>query len=249
MKPLVLTALAVPLATTAARAEPRIFTNSEGQTVKATLVALEDKEAVLRLTNRKIARIPMETLSADDQAFVRKWWEENKDKLDPMDFVLTIDKDTDALDRKVQRSGGNVGGGNRNNQNNFAPETKRERSDEYIYTAKLENYLPRDIEDIEVAYTIYKRVSKHDKQGSDTFTEEIDGSTSIRLLKALGTAEFETEAVVCEDTSKTGGRGPREWHRETLRGVVFTLSKGGREFLRQSDPETLIDQLEREEER
>lgn len=60
-------------------------------------------------------------------------------------------------------------------------------------------------------------------------------------------AKFETEIVTCEDNSKSGGRGPREWQRESIRSVVFRLSKGGKTFLEQSDPDTLLDQHEREE--
>jgi hypothetical protein len=245
-----LLALAVLIATPALRAEPRVFTNTEGRSVKAELVALEDdKTVVMRLANRKIARVPIDTLSANDQSHVRKWWADHKDKLNPMDFVLKINRKTDVVDRETTRSGGHGGGNNRNNNQQFAPETKRTRVDDYQYVCELKNYLPRDLEDIEVEYTIYKRVSSRDKNGGDSDTEEIDGSTTIRHLKALGTATFETEIVTCEDKSKTGGRGPREWHRESIRGVVFKLSKGGRTFLEQSDPETLLDQLEREENR
>lgn len=164
-----------------------------------------------------------------------------------MDFVLKINRTTDAVDRTTKRSGGQ-GGGNRNN-NNVAPETKRTRVDDYQYVCELKSYVPRDIEDIEVEYTIHKRVSSRGKDGGGSDTEEIEGSTSIRHLKALGTAKFETEIVTCEDKSKSGGRGPREWHRESIRGVVFRLSKGGKTFLEQSDPETLLDQLEREQDR
>lgn len=249
MKLPLLLAMAVLISAPALRAEPRVFTNTEGRSVKAELVALEDnKTVVMRLANRKIAKVPLDTLSANDQSYVRKWWEDNKDKLDPMDFVLKIDRDTDAVDRKTTRSGGG-GGGNKNNNNNFAPETKRSRVDDYQYVCELKNYLPRDLSDIEVEYTIYKRVTSRGKDGGDSDTEEIEGSTSIRHLKALGTAKFETEIVTCEDSSKTGGRGPREYHRESIRGVVFRLSKGGKTFLEQSDPETLLEQLEREQDR
>lgn len=246
MKRLVLLAWFLVLGALAAREEPRVFTNKEGRTVQATPVAVDGTDAVLRLKNRKIAKVPLESLSDDDQAFMRRWWEENKNKLDPMDFVLEIDRKHDALDRNLSRSGGG-GGGNRNN--NRSQVTKRDRSDEYIYKCELKNYLPRDLDDIQIEYTIYKKVSKHDEQGSDNYTEEIDGSTTIRRLAALGTEEFETDAVICEDSSQTGGNGPRLWHRESIRGVVFTLSYGGREFLRQSDPEGLLEQLEREEDR
>lgn len=249
MKLPLLLAMAVLIGAPALHAEPRVFTNAEGRSVKAELVALEDnKTVVMRMANRKIARVPIDTLSANDQSYVRKWWADNKDKLNPMDFVLKINRETDVVDRKTTRSGGQGGGGN-NRNNQTAPETKRSRVDDYQYFCELKSYLPRDLEDIEVEYTIYKRVSSRGKGGGDSDTEEIEGSSSIRFLKALGTAKFETEIVTCEDSSKTGGKGPREWHRESIRGVVFRLIKGGKTFLEQSEPETLLDQLEREETR
>jgi hypothetical protein len=121
--------------------------------------------------------------------------------------------------------------------------------DEFSYSAVLKSYVQKEVSDIEVEYTIYKRVSTRDKNGSESDIEEIDGSTSIKLLEGHGSATFETESVECEDSSQTGGKGPRLSKRETILGVVVTLSAGGKDFLTQSYPENFIDRLEEEEKR
>ncbi|BCX48006.1 hypothetical protein HAHE_19140 [Haloferula helveola] len=224
-------------------AEPRTFTNTEGQTVEAELVAVRDGAAVLQLANRSIAKVPLTSLSEADQTFVKEWWEKNKNKLDPMDFKLEIDKNTERIDRKVTKSGG--GGGNKNK----SPVTKKMQKDEISYSCELESYAQRDISDIAVNYTIYKRVSTRDKEGSETTTEEIEGETNIRLLEAKGSTTFETDTVPCEDSSQTGGNQPRTYKRETVIGLVVRLSVGGEQFLEESYPENFLDRLKEEEER
>mgnify|MGYP001764842801 CR=1 FL=1 len=39
------------------------------------------------------------------------------------------------------------------------------------------------------------------------------------------------------------------WKRETILGIVVTLSVGGNEILKQSDPENLLDRLKEAEQR
>jgi hypothetical protein len=245
MKQLAIIALGGLLSTWMAHAEPRTFTNAEGNTVEAELISLEDETVVLKLRNGTAAKVPLKTLSESDQSFVTAWWEENKDKLKPMDVRLTIDKKADRIDRTVT----STGGGNRNALNQPPPIIKKVTIDEFHYIGELKSYVRKDVEDITVDYTIYKRVSTNDKDGLDTTVEEIDGTDTIRVLKGLGSATFETDEVQCEDISETGGNKPRTSKRETILGVVFTLSAGGQDFLKQSDPDNLIERLEEEEKR
>jgi len=202
---------------------------------------VEGEEVVLRLANGKDAKVPLKSLSESDQAFIAEWWKENKDKLKPMDVRLAIGKKTERIDRTVKRSGGGGGGG----QNNIvSPIVNKLTIDDFHYTGELKSYVRKDISDITVTYTIFKRVSVTDKEGSRTTIEEIDGETSIKLLEAFGSATFETEVVRCEDSSQTGGNKPRELKRETVLGVVMDLSAGGQDFLRQSFPDNFEARLD-----
>jgi hypothetical protein len=241
MKQLVFIAVCGLLGAWMVRAEPRVFTNTDGKTVEAELVSVEDEVAVLKLSSGGTAKVPLTTLSANDQTFVAEWWKENKDKLKPMDVRLTISKKTERIDRKVTRSGGGTA---RPGQNTQAPLVKKLTIDDFHYVCELKSYVAKDVSDINVTYTIYRRVSVTDKEGSRTAVEEIGGETSVRLLEAHGSATFETEVVRCEDSSQTGGNKPRELKRETILGVVFDLSAGGKDFLRKSFPENLVERLE-----
>lgn len=234
------------LGTSIAQADPRSFTNTEGQTIEAELVGVEDGAAVLKLGNGKTAKVALTTLSEGDQAFVKSWWEVNKDKLDRMDVRLSITKSTDRIERKVSKPKNN---GGQKGQNQVSPIVTKLTRDEFTYSGVLKSYVKKEVTDIEVDYTIYKRVSTRDKNGSSTDIEEIDGSTSIKRLEAHGSATFETESVETEDFSQTGGKGPRISKRETVLGVVVTLSAGGKDFLTQSYPDNFMDRLEEEEKR
>ena len=239
-------ALGLLLCATLSRAEPRTFTNTEGKSIEAELVRVEGEEAVLKLANLKLANVPLASLSKADEAFVRAWWEENKDKLGPMDVRLTIDKKTERIDRQVSRS--NPGGGN-NKNNQQSPVVKKMQKDDIHYACVLKSYVKKEVADIEVEYTIYKRVSTRDKDGSKSEVEEIDGTATVRRLEAFGSATFETDVVPCLDESQTGGKGPDTRRSETVEGFVVTLSAGGKEFLKQSYPENYIERLEEEEKR
>lgn len=222
-------------------AEPRVFTNAEGKTLKAELVSVIDDMAVLKLANSNTAKVPLKSLSADDQAYIADWWKENKDKLKPMDVTLAVSKKSDRIDRKVTRSGG----GNAQQGQNYVSEiVKKLTVDEFHYIGELKSYVKKDVSDISITYTIYKRISTSGKAGSETKVEEIMGEALVKRLEAHGKATFETEIVSCEDSSVTGGNAPREYKRETILGVIFELSSGGQDFLRQSAPENLAAHLE-----
>lgn len=223
-------------------AESRVFTNAEGKTLTAELFSVIDDKVVLKLPNTNTATVPLKSLSVDDQAYIAEWWKENKDKLKAMDVTLTVSKKVDRIDRKVTRSGG--AGNLRPGQYAVSEIVKKLTIDEFHYTGELKSYVKKDVSDIAVVYTIYKRVSTSDKAGSETQVEEISGEALVRRLEAHGKATFETDIVRCEDSSQTGGNLPREYKKETILGVVFELSAGGQDFLKQSAPENLAEHLE-----
>jgi hypothetical protein len=243
MKTRLLLAVASLFCTQIAQAEIRTFTNSAGKSIKAELVAMEGEAAVLKLGNGRTAKVPLKSLSAEDQTFIKAWWEKNKNNLNEGDVRLEFDKNTERIDRQVSKPKA-TGKGKQGNQ----PSSKMTK-DSVSYACVLKNYSKKTVSDITVDYTIYKRVSTRGAGGSDTSTKEIDGSTKIALLEANGSATFETDDVTCVDSSKKGGNGPTESNRETVVGIVLTLSVGDNEFLKQSHPTSFLDRLEEEEKR
>jgi hypothetical protein len=249
MKQLMFVALGLMLGTWMAQAELRTFTNTDGRKAEGELLVVEDGTAVVRLANDSIAKIPLESLSADDRTFVTKWWEENKDKLGPMDLRLAIDRNSDRIDRTVTRPKG--GGGAQKQPTNQI--TKKLTIDEFNYTCTLKNYTRKKIANITAEYTIYKRSIGRDKNGLANDTDEIKGEKTITLLDAMETTTFDTEKVKCEDSSESGGQAGGKsqmiWKRETILGIVVTISVGGKELIKQSDPENFIARLREAEKR
>lgn len=246
MKYSVFIAMCSLLAAMSAKAERRTFTNTEGKAIEAELVRVEGTDAILKLANNSTAKVPITSLSQSDAEFVNAWWEKNKNKLGPMDVRLSIDKNTKRIDRKVTRTAAPAGN-NINNQ--VSPTVTKMQKDEIEFVCVLKSYVKKDISDITVDYTIYKRISTRDKAGLKSVVEEIDGTAAVRLLEAHGSATFDTAVVPCQDDSKTGGKDPDTRKSESVEGVVFTLSAGGVEFLKQSYPENYIERLEEEEKR
>ncbi len=248
MKHLILIALSALVSVAISNAEPRTFTNTDGKAIEAELVRLDGEVAILKLANLSLANVPLSSLSKEDEAYAKAWWEENKDKLGPMDVRLSIDKNTERIDRKVTRSA--PSGGNKNSKNiQLSPTVTKMQKDEISYACVLKSYVKKEISDITVNYTIYKRVSTRDKDGSKSEVVETDGTATVKRLDAFGNATFDTAKVLCEDNSQTGGKGPDTRKSETIEGFVVTLSAGGKEFLKQSFPENYIGRLAEEEKR
>ena len=68
--------LASLLCAAVTQAEPRTFTNTEGKSIKADLVRVEGENAVLKLANLSVAKVPLASLSKADEAYVKAWWED-----------------------------------------------------------------------------------------------------------------------------------------------------------------------------
>lgn len=219
-------------------AEPRVFTNNEGKTIKAELIAVEEEKAILELSNAERASVPISSLSESDQKFVKSWWEENKDNFNQLDFTLSIDKNRKQLSKS---DSGNKGG-------KPSAVKKKISTEEIKFDCELKSFTKRDVTDLSVDYTIYKRVITRGDDGSEITTEEIDGSAPMKSLEGHGSATFETVGVVCEDSYEKG-KDRRKSKRETVIGFVVTMSTGGKEFFKKSDPENFIERLEEERER
>ena len=229
-----------------ARGEFRNFTNVNGRTVEGELLLVENGAAVVKLRNETTAKISLDALSAEDRNFINAWQEENKKKVGPMDIRLTIDKDTDRVERTVVRPKG--GGGAKGQQGNQI--TKKHTIDDFNYTCTLKNFSQKDIAGIKAEYIIYKRSIGRDKGGLKNETTKTRGEKEISLLEASGTTTFDTEKVRCEDTSesgtgggKGGGKTQTTWKRESILGIVVTVSVDGNELLKQSAPEALLTRL------
>jgi len=217
-------------------AESRTFTNKEGKTLAADVIAVEDKVVVLKLANASKVKVPLSSLSEADQEFIKSWREENKNKVTEMDVRLEIDKNTKRIKPDSDDSKGKG-------------KKKKESKEEVQFSCVLKSFTHRDISDITAAYTIYKRVSTRGEDGSNTTTEETNGDAKVASLVSNESVTFETVVVTCEDSSSKGGKGPSSSKRETVIGIVVALSANGEEFMKQGYPDNFLDRLQEEEER
>jgi hypothetical protein len=211
-------------------ADARTFTNTTGKTIDAELVGLNNKTAVLKLNNGKQAKVPLSALSKDDQVFINSWWEKNKNMVSENDVRISISKKI-TLHREPRSKDGKKKEG-------------RSKKTSTVYICTLNSHTQKSIKDIKVDYTVYKSVSSRGEAGSSSSTEKITKTSTVKLLEANKSTEFKTTGVKCETSSNKGGS-----KRESIDGIVITLSVDGKEFLKQSYPDTLLRQLEREEKR
>lgn len=217
-------------------AEARTFTNTAGKKIEAELIGVEKEAAILKLGNGRTAKVPLNSLSEEDQTYAKSWHEENKNKLVESDVRLTIDKNSKRTNTK-------------SSSGNKKDDRKKSSKSETSYTCTLENSSTKTIEGITASYTIYKRVSRRDKNGSNTSTKETTGTDSLDTLKPRLSVKFTTDGVTCEDSSQKSENGPSRSQRESILGFVVTLSVGGEEFLKQCHPENYLERQEEEAKR
>ena len=218
--------------------DARTFTNTKGKQVEAELIGVENETAILKLANGRRAKVPLKALSDDDQAYAKKWQEENKGKISESDIRVRIEKNSKRI--KSQNSGGGAGGrsGSRTRKKTSTTET--------TYTCTVENQTQKTLEGIKASYVVYKRISTRGGGDSETMTEEVAGATDVETLLPNGKTTFETQAVECVDSSEKGGRGGSSSRRESIVGFVLTLSAGDKEILKECYPANFLDRLEEE---
>ena len=67
-----------------ATAEARIFTDNQRREIDAELIAAEDEEATIRMTDGREFTLPLSQFSEEDQVFIKQWTEERLAKLAEM---------------------------------------------------------------------------------------------------------------------------------------------------------------------
>lgn len=87
----------------AAESGPRVFTNTDGKRISAELVESDGTMVTLKIEGTRIARIPMASLSAEDQAYVAKWVE---DRLPPLKVTPTFVRANRNLDTGGKKNKG-----------------------------------------------------------------------------------------------------------------------------------------------
>lgn len=221
-------------------ADGRTFTNKAGKMIEAELIGVESGSAVLKLRGDRTAKVPLGSLSEEDQAYVKSWHEENKNKISERDVELTIEKDTERIKDEVpdRNKGGKGGKG----------DTNKSSKTETTFKCTLENSSTKTVEGITATYIVYKRITSRGDI-SDTSTSETSDTIEVSTLPARGKAEFTTDPVECVDFTRKSKKGPSQSQRESVVGFVVSLSVEGREFLKKSEPENFLDRLEEEAKR
>jgi len=224
--------------------DARTYTNTAGKTIDAELTGMKKETALLKLKNGKQVKVPLSALSEADQLYIKKWWEENRYKVTESDVRMSIEKNVDTIRQPREKDP------KKKNQSKIS-------ENRTTYTCTLSNSSQKSLEGIQTTYVIYKRIIKRGEGGSGTSVEETTKTAKLYVLEPKKSLEFETAAVACKSIAKKAqppnckghGATERSSRRETVIGMVVTLSIDGKEFLKQGHPKSFIAQLEEDAER
>lgn len=221
--------------------DARTFTNTKGNTMKADLVSMEGDTVVFKQDSGRRVKIPLSSLTEVDRIYIKNWWEKNKDKVNPDRFKLAIASKNARIGKTSSKGKGQSKGKSKDKSRSVETST--------IYTCKLDSYSPKTIKEVTAVCTIYKRVSKRGEGGSSSEVHEVTQRISIGTLEAKRSATFETKGVKCLDSYLKPKSGKNSSHRESIVGMIVTLSANGHDFLEQSYPKNFLGRQKEEEER
>lgn len=172
-------AVALLVTSVAATAEPRVFTNTEGQEIIAEIVSAKGTTVVLRKDGREI-ETSITIYSQEDQAFIRNWMKENPAQVD---YRLVIE----ASKKKLGRTSSPVG------YYNFREAT-------WAYVITVENRSRDTASGLTLEYRIFKENNVN--EGYPRRPNEINekkGSVEIPNLKTNRKAEITTDSFVLSE--------------------------------------------------
>ncbi len=119
--------------------ELREFSNSEGQTIMARLIAADEKTAKIQMENGREVEAGITYFSQADQDYIAEWRKTNKPEIT---YQFEVDYTKKRRDRET-RNEGNV-------------EVTYEN---WYYEVEVENLSQVDLEGLELQYKIYKSVN------------------------------------------------------------------------------------------
>ena len=214
--------------------QARKFYNTEGKSIEAELISVENGTAVMKMDKGREVKIPITKLSTADQNYIKRWWKENKNRISERDVKVSIRQKSIYTKRPETKI---IGKGK--------SKVKTSQT-EVTFFCKVDNYAAKTINGIKASYSVHKRVSKRGKKGSSTEVEIVTNTMLLKPLESHKEVKFTTDGVKCSNMSDSKTDVSV---RETIIGMVLTLSVDGNKILTQSHPENLIKRIEEEEAR
>lgn len=196
------------LATTSLEAAPRSFTSVDGKTVSAELVSADGLQATLKLADGRETVVPLNRLSAADQAFIVSWMSSSPQAI-RYNFLV------DATKEKV-------------NSTETSDVDTTTTTTQWLYHVKVTNRASQPVEGLKVAYQIHYS----DADGKAKSAEVQHGAKQLPALKPGESASVDTEAVRLISTRLNSGYiyrdgGPAR-QTDTLKGIAVTIMHNGK---------------------
>lgn len=200
---------AILLTMTALKAAPRNFTSVDGKTVNAELVGANGLQATLKLPDGRETVVPLNRLSAADQAFIAAWAGQNPQAI-RYNFVV------DTTKEKVGTKEGRAGVGS------------SKTTTTWLYHVKVTNRASQPVEGLKVRYQIHYS----DAEGKAKSSEFKSGAKDLPALKPGESASVDTETVDLISTRLDSGYVYRDGdparQTDTLKGIAVTIEHNGK---------------------
>ena len=193
-------------------AEYRVFTNSQGQSIRAELLLYDarSKMATLRLENGRQAKVPVDKLSEEDQKYIRAW-DLNKDFMDERRFKISAKRkrfdndDKSSKDFNSKRDVENAG-----------------------YELTLENRSEVDFKKLTIEYCIFYEQDQVAHGGNTTQQGIFCGKTDLDKVPAKAKKEFLTQSVLIYkqelDADWIYGNGADNVQRGDIHGIWLRIT-------------------------
>ncbi|MCB1229371.1 MAG: hypothetical protein KDN19_03850 [Verrucomicrobiae bacterium] len=201
--------------------ELREFSNSDGKTIKARLVAATDQTAKLQLEGGREIEAGVTYFSEADQKYIAEWRKLNKPEID---YKFEIDYNKKRKDRETHKEG----------QVEVTYET-------WYYEVEVENLSGTDLDGLEMQYKIYKTANA-DANDARYRAEGLEregpflvrkGKVELKPLPYLKSASAETETIPISKSQLDGGfyyvNGDKSNKKDDIDGFWVKIFHQGKE--------------------
>lgn len=183
----------------------RIFTNKEGVEIKAALVAVRAGKVTLKKDDGKTYALPVDSLSAEDKDYVKRWMEENVHV--SLDFQFEKEKLDTTKSGQAESSG-------------------------WLYNVTVTNRGFNDLADVSFKYAIFKDLNDRYAKDRNVVAGAMVGAVPGQDLARTKSLSFQTSSMAIEKESSKTASGAnsytlRKWS-ESLCGITVEVYVKGK---------------------
>lgn len=221
-----------------AQAEMRTLTDTQGRTIEADVIAVNDTQAKIRRADGQVFDLPLDRLAEADRKALTAWAKQQESKPRPLaPGTLEVQMSRGKFSSETVETDVTLTSGATVKNGRVTTEEK------WGYSFLLNNRGSAPLTELRAEYILYATVDNVHKEGKKEGLREARHQSKIEDVPAFGRVDFRTETVSVFKMKYKGNivsaaTGDRK-SRETLHGIWIRIYLGDELLHEAASPESL----------